>query len=176
MNKTIKKLSIKDITIVGMCIATISIASQIVIPVGIVPFTLQVFALSIVSFSLSRKQAMYSVILYIIMGLIGFPIFSYAKGGIALLQAPTFGFILGFIPFVFILNTFKNKYLAIILAHIVLYILGLSFLALYYIKAGEIVTFQLLLASWLPFLPTDLIGMYLASKIANRLTTSVYKK
>lgn len=164
----------KDIALIGMCIAVVSVSAQIVIPIGPVPFSLQVFALSCISFTMTRKQAIYTVILYVIMGLIGFPIFTYARGGVGVLGSPTIGFIIGFIPFVILLSTITNRLLAVFLAYITLYIFGIAMLARYYsLNTDTIVNAQLLASSWLPFIPSDFLSMFFATRISKRLKTSL---
>lgn len=73
-----------------------AICAWITIP-GIVPFTLQTFALYFGLWVFGGKYATYSLILYIIMGSVGIPVFSGFKGGVGVIIGPTGGYILGFI-------------------------------------------------------------------------------
>lgn len=83
--------------------AHLSIFMPIVSPVA---FTLQTFVVALISLTMGRKIATASVILYIIDGLLGLPVFSV--GSIATVGAST-GYILGFIPMAYVIGMFADS-------------------------------------------------------------------
>ncbi len=89
----------QDIAVCGLFAALIAIGAfmKIVIPVGAdtMNFTLQWLFVLLAGLLLGSKRAFRSVAVYLITGLIGFPIFARG-GGPAYLLRPTFGFLLGF--------------------------------------------------------------------------------
>ena len=89
----------QDVAVCGLFTALIAVGAfiKIVIPVGAdtMNFTLQWLFVMLVGLLLGSKRAFRSVAVYLITGLIGFPIFARG-GGPAYLLRPTFGFLLGF--------------------------------------------------------------------------------
>lgn len=87
----------KSIAFCGLSIALITVCAWITVPFGPVPFTLQTFAMTFVLLALKPKEAVASIVLYVLIGAIGLPVFSSMKGGFAALAGPTGGFIWGFV-------------------------------------------------------------------------------
>ncbi|MGT2799650.1 biotin transporter BioY [Streptococcus marmotae] len=75
----------------------IAVLSQIIIPIGPVPFTLQTLAVGLIASLYSHKEAITSLVLYLLLGAIGLPVFAGFSGGIASLFGPTAGFLWGFL-------------------------------------------------------------------------------
>ncbi len=72
----IMKISAKDLTLVALFSALIAVGAFIKIPFLLVPITLQTLFIVLSALVLERKLAVLSVIVYIMIGLIGFPIFA----------------------------------------------------------------------------------------------------
>jgi len=72
-----------------------SVSAYIRIPVGPVPLTMQTFAVLTAGYTLGAGCAAASVMLYIVVGLMGLPVFS-TGGGPAYVLSPTFGYLIGF--------------------------------------------------------------------------------
>lgn len=78
--------------------AIIAVLAQISLPLpNGVPITLQTFAIALCGFFLGPK-AVISVIIYILVGALGIPVFAKLSGGIGTITGTTGGFIVGFIP------------------------------------------------------------------------------
>jgi len=92
MNKT------KKIVITGMMAAVVSVLSvlQIPTPTG-VPITLQTFTMALAGYSLGAALGAASTAIYVLLGLIGIPVFAGFVSGPGVLFGPTGGFIFGFI-------------------------------------------------------------------------------
>ena len=86
----------KSIAFCGLGIALITVCAWITVPFGPVPFTLQTFAMTFVLLALKPREAAATIVLYVLIGAIGLPVFSSMKGGFAALAGPTGGFIWGF--------------------------------------------------------------------------------
>src|SRR5690625_1764953 len=65
--------------------------------VGGVPITLQTFFAVMAGLVLGSRLGAFSMFVYMILGLVGAPVFAQFKGGAAMILSPTFGFILSFI-------------------------------------------------------------------------------
>ncbi|MFR2130519.1 MAG: biotin transporter BioY [Enterococcus lactis] len=92
MNRTLKEL-----ILAAEFAAIISVFSQMTIPFGLVPLTGQTFAIGLTATFLGRKLGLISVTVYLLLGLIGLPVFSGMTGGIAVLFGPTGGYLIGFL-------------------------------------------------------------------------------
>ena len=88
--------SARTLTEVALGAALLVICSLISIPAA-VPFTLQTFGVFVILVILGWKKGTMAILLYILLGLVGLPVFSGAKGGPAALFGPTGGYILGFL-------------------------------------------------------------------------------
>ena len=79
---------------IGACL--MAVCSWITIP-SAVPFTLQTFAVFLVLSLLGGKRGTISIIVYILLGAVGVPVFSGMMGGLGKLLGMTGGYIIGFV-------------------------------------------------------------------------------
>ncbi len=163
------KSNLAGIALCSLFTAVICILSQIFVPTPTgVPVTLQLFAVSLCGYLLGMKKALISVAGYILLGLIGIPVFSGFKGGVHNLFSLTGGFIFGFLFVALFCGIAKNTrktYLKIILsaAGVVLcHIFGTVQLALVS-KSGLVSAF---LTASLPFILKDFLFCAVAYFIA----------
>lgn len=98
MNHTRETGHLRILSMVYCPLFTIIIAlcSYITIPT-LIPFTLQTLGVFITLELLGGKKGTFSVLLYILLGAIGVPVFSGFRGGIGVLLSNTGGYIVGFI-------------------------------------------------------------------------------
>ena len=87
----------KFITRTALFAAVIALLSPFAIPLGPVPITLSLFAVLLSAVVLDWKQAAATVAVYILLGVIGLPVFSGGKGGAAVLAGATGGYIWSYI-------------------------------------------------------------------------------
>ena len=85
-----------DLCYMGICAALIAICSWISIPAA-VPFTLQTFAIFCVLGLLGGKRGTVAIVVYILLGAVGIPVFTGFNAGLGALLGTTGGYILGFI-------------------------------------------------------------------------------
>ncbi len=76
-----KRSAILDMVFTAMFTAVIAVCSIISIPVGEVPITLQTFAVCISAALLGWKRGTLSVLIYILLGAVGVPVFGGMTGG-----------------------------------------------------------------------------------------------
>ena len=168
-------------TICALFVAFISICSQIAIYIGPVPISMSLFAIFMASLLLGMKYGTISVIVYILLGITGIPVFAGARGGFAIILGPTGGFLIGYILCAlivgFVSSRFINKkiYMGIgmIISVIVCYIPGILW---HYIITGNTIFMSLKLCV-IPFIPGDvikiIISLILYSKISKRLNSII---
>ncbi len=86
--------SARDLTLAGMFAAVLTVISQISIPMPSgVPLTIQVFGVALVGSVLGWKLGTCSVLVYILLGMVGLPVFSNFHGGFGVLTGVTGGYI-----------------------------------------------------------------------------------
>ncbi len=109
--------STQDIVWFAFFTALIAVSAFISIPIGPIPFTMQMLTLYFCAFILGPKKAALAVILYLFLGLIGFPFFAGGKSGLAAFLSPTGGFLLSWPLAIFIagLSRGKNFFTTIVL-------------------------------------------------------------
>ncbi len=168
----------KAVVFTAMFTALIVIGSKITIPFYLVPFTLQVFFVMLAGKIGGKFTGMASVIVFIVLGLIGLPVFSKG-GGFEYALMPTFGYILGFIPAVVISGipdrtkkpSFFKELLFSVLADLSVYAFAVPYLIVVatFVLNAEIEIAGLLVTGFLIFLPTDILQCALASYLAVKL-------
>ncbi|BDZ50594.1 hypothetical protein GCM10025867_28350 [Frondihabitans sucicola] len=79
-------------------VAFTGIMAQVEIPLWPVPITGQTLAVMLVGATLGARRGALSLTLYMLIGLLGVPLFAGLTGGGHSLALPSFGFIIGFIP------------------------------------------------------------------------------
>ena len=88
-------------------IILLSVSSKISIPFYPVPMTLQTFVVYFIAASMGMV-GFYSTLSYVILGLIGLPIFA-AGGGFGYMMSPTFGFLYGMVLASFLIAYFSKN-------------------------------------------------------------------
>lgn len=101
--------STKNIVFTGILTTLIIILSQIAIPTSPVPFTLSLLAIFLTGTLLPPRQAFLAVLVYILLGAFGLPVFAGMKGGLAALFGPTGGYILAY-PLMALITSLSHKY------------------------------------------------------------------
>lgn len=152
----------KDIVFIGLFAAVISVVTMISIPTPSgIPITLQTFIIALTGYTLGSKRGTLAVVVYVLIGAIGLPVFSSFRGGIGVLVGLTGGFIIGFIPFATLCGIITEKKLISLLWGIlgmaVCHILGTIWFA---INSGNIAT--AFLTASLPYIPKDIISVVCA--------------
>ena len=85
------------ITVTALMTAVTCILAPLSIPIGPVPISLTNLAIYISLYLLGWKRGTISYLIYLLIGLVGIPVFSGFTGGPAKLAGPTGGYIIGFI-------------------------------------------------------------------------------
>lgn len=82
----------------------------IVVPISPVPVSLATLAIYFAVYILGAKRSVISCLLYLLMGMIGLPIFSGFSGGIGKLLGPTGGYLVGYIILAYVSGIFIEKW------------------------------------------------------------------
>ena len=143
----------------------IIIGSYISIPLPFtpIPFTLQVLFVLLSGIILGSYYGFMSSLLFLILGIIGLPVFSGGHGGFAAVVGPTGGYLFGFLIAPLIIGYFSKKSkklipIGIILGIVVIHLLGVLWLA----RVNMLPVSKAFLIGSLPFIPFDLIKGFVA--------------
>lgn len=93
------KLKTRDLTLMALLVALLSASAyvSITIPVGEAALTLQTLMINLIALLLTPYQSFLTVLVYILLGLVGLPVFSGGTGGAGKLFGPTGGYIFAFL-------------------------------------------------------------------------------
>ena len=138
MSETAKrKISTKDLAILPVFSVLTAVGAFIRIPIGVVPVSLQTVFV-VISALLLGKKAFYAQLIYVLLGLMGLPVFT-GGGGIGYVFTPTFGYLLGFMAAAYLMGALREKLVTLsfmrlaliaLLGLLVIYGLGVSYLYL----------------------------------------------
>ena len=162
----------KDMVYIGIFAAIITICSWISVPFT-VPFTLQTFAVFLAVLLLGGKRGTLSVLIYILLGVVGLPVFSGFKGGIGAILGPTGGYIIGFIVTALIMWAFEHipkmnrtvsSVISMVLGLIACYAFGTAWFYYVYNNGTDTPASLSMILGWcvIPFIIPDLVKILLA--------------
>ena len=94
--KGVLSMKTKKMIIVSLCTALMFVFSQLSVPLPFtaVPITMQVFGVILISTLIDYKLSFTTMVIYILLGSIGIPVFSNFTGGFFVLTGPTGGYII----------------------------------------------------------------------------------
>ena len=163
--KTTSKFTIQQIAMIAVMTAVTCVLAPLSVPIGPVPISLTNLVIYFSLFILGTKKGTISYLIYLLLGLVGLPVFCGFTGGPAKLAGPTGGYIIGFIVMAVIAglvidNCHKPliQLVGMIAGTIVCYLFGTVWFC---IVADS--TFKAALGICvIPFIPADLIKMIIA--------------
>lgn len=134
-------LTTKEITLVAVFPAMMAATAWIAIPLGIgAPITLQTLFVMLSGILLGYKLATISMVVYVLLGVIGLPIFAGFQGGIGVIFGPTGGFIISFIIMAYFIGKMKNVIfinneifslvLILLVANLIVYMIGGTYMSI----------------------------------------------
>lgn len=139
---------------------------SLAIPISPVPISFTNMAVYFTIYVLGTKNGTISYLIYLLLGLVGLPVFSGFSGGAGKLFGPTGGYLIGFIFMAVICGIFVEKWPAKLYLHFIGMILGT---AVCYLFGTIWLAFQAnmdfsaaLAAGVIPFIPGDLVKIIIA--------------
>lgn len=161
-------------TVYASLLAALTAAgAYLAIPIGPVPIVLQNLFIFLSGLLLGSRWGLASVAVYLLAGICGLPVFAGGTGGIGRLVGPTGGYLIGFLPTVFLIGLISEKakgrvlfdVIGMICGTLIIYALGVSWLK---IQTGMTWANTLGLGMY-PFLPGDVLKIAAAVPIAKAL-------
>lgn len=166
-----------DMAYIGIFTVLIAICSWISIPMQI-PFTLQTFAIFLAVAVLGGRRGTLSVVVYVLLGAIGVPVFAGFTGGFGIIMNNTGGYIVGFIFTALAMWLMESLFgrklwvqaISMILGLFICYAFGTVWFMLVYMRNTGAVGLMTVLG-WcvIPFIIPDAIKIVLALVLSNTL-------
>ncbi len=181
------RFSARDITMIAVFAALAVVAAMLVRYGGsIVPFSLMPFVVMLAGGVLGARLGAMSMIVYILLGLVGIPVFASPPfGGPAYVLQPTFGFLPGFVGSAYVIGLLlKNReqdglpvyFFSMVAGIAVYYLFGLAYL--YFILnvyLGQAVPIsKVIYIGFIPFIALDLVKAAAAALMAKALYRRLY--
>ena len=172
-----RSLSTYDVAFIALCAALMAICSWISIPLS-VPITLQTFGVFMAVLLLGGKRGTLSVLVFILLGAVGLPVFSGFSGGMGIILGSTGGYIIGFIGTALVMWAFERfagksltaRVLAMLIGLLVCYAFGtVWFMIVYARNSGAVGLITVLGWCVFPFIIPDLCKIALAYLLAGRI-------
>lgn len=167
----------KEMVLTAMLTAVMAVCSWISVPAEI-PFTLQTFAVFCAIGLLGGRNGLFSILVYILLGAIGIPVFAGPSGGIGIILGNTGGYIVGFVFIALICwlteKLFGNglivRIISMIVGLAVMYAFGTAwFMFLYTKNTGDVSLIQVMKWCVTPFVIPDLLKLALAVVLTDRI-------
>lgn len=173
-----QKTKTYDLVYISIFVVLIAICSWISIPLT-VPVTLQTFGVFMAVGLLGGKRGTLAVLVYILMGTLGIPVFSGFTGGIGIIAGTTGGYIVGFLFSALLMWGMEKAFgrstavlaLSMVLGLVLCYAVGtLWFMAIYGASSGVIGILTVLGWCVFPFIIPDVAKIVLALILTRRLS------
>jgi len=170
-------MKLRALILTALFAALTAIGAFLKIPVGPVPITLQFLFTAMAGVLLGRRYGALSQLVYVLLGLVGLPIFT-AGGGFGYVFQPSFGFLLGLIPCAWVIGFLARRRsgpiwiaLSCLAGLAVLYLIGVPYMALIlnvYLDKG-LSTAAILKLGMVPFLPGDALKIAVCAALCPTL-------
>lgn len=169
----------QKIALTGIMAAIMCLLAPLSVPSGGIPVTLATFAVYIISCIAEPKNAVSAVIIYILLGAAGLPVFSSFRGGFQVLAGITGGYIIGYIPCALAVSLLINKFphkkfvypLSMISGTAICCVIG----ALWYALQSDVSFSAAITAGVLPFIIGDMLKIAAASVLGYTLRKRLNK-
>ncbi|MGI6028600.1 MAG: biotin transporter BioY [Candidatus Heteroscillospira sp.] len=177
MNSKAKSRS-REAAYIALMTALIAICAWISIPTA-VPFTMQTFAVFVAAGLLGAKRSALAIIVYMLLGAAGLPVFNGMQGGMGILLGKTGGYIVGFIFLALIEGWTAQKFrgnsaalfVSMLLGTAVCYAFGtVWFMQVYMSSTGAVGLMTVLGWCVFPFIIPDICKMLLALVVIRRVS------
>ena len=166
------KKNVKNLITISLLASILSVLSPFTINVFIIPFSISTLLIMLYAVSFDLFISEMSVIIYILLGLVGLPVFSNGVGGINKLMSPTGGFIIGYIFLNLFIGLFYNKkenafyhYLILLFGNAILYIIG----SIWFMIVTNNSLYVSLMTCVVPFIISDHIKIFIVILITPKI-------
>lgn len=165
----------KNMALCALFAALLALCAWLCVPVGDMVFTLQTFGVALTLLLLNGKRGCAAVFVYLLLGIVGLPVFTGFQGGFGMLLGVTGGYVIGFLVWAllyWLVTAIAPHQLltAMVLGLAACYAFGSFWFYRFYLSSGTAVGMGLvLLKCVVPYLLPDALKLGLAFLLAGRL-------
>ena len=171
-------MKIHTLTLTALFAALLCIISPWAVPVGPIPISLATFGIYLISAVGGWRSGTLAVIVYLLIGTVGAPVFAGFRGGAQTILGPTGGYLMGYIVCALCVGDASDRFdgrrpaclIGMIVGTILLYALG----TIWYMSQTSSALEPALLLCVLPFLPGDAVKIAAACVLAPLLRRRLY--
>ena len=164
------RVHVRQLALCGVMAAVICVIAPISIPIGVISLTGGTLAIYLTACLLGGLKGTASVLVYLLVGFAGLPVFSNYMGGAARLLGPTGGYLVGYLPMTLLAGAaiqwsfrrFPGEDGKSRMAALSVQVLGLVLGTAWYCVQAGVGLGAALAACVYPFIPFDLIKMGIA--------------
>lgn len=171
----------KNMALCGLFAAVLAVCAWLSIPMGDMVITLQTFGIFLTLGLFGGKWGSASVLVYLLLGAVGVPVFSGFRGGLGALLGTTGGYIFGFMLTALVYwlitsvkDTPITRLVAMVVGLLLCYGCGSWWYMTRYLSTGSVTLGAVLLKCVVPFLLPDALKLALAWFLTGRLKRFVY--
>lgn len=161
-------LKIKDMTYIALVAAVMCVIAPITIPLPFtpIPISMATFVVYITTIIIGKKRAVISILIYLLIGAVGVPVFSGYSGGVQKIASPTGGYLIGYIFCAFVIGWFVEKFenkmymyaVGVAVGTLTCYTVGTVWLS----YQAQLTFTEALIMGVIPYIPLDVLKMIIA--------------
>lgn len=161
-----------EMTKMALMVAMNCVSAYIIIPLpfSLSPLALQTLIVNLTGYVLNAKQAFMTMLVYLLVGLAGVPVFTGGSAGPGKLFGPTGGYIIGFLVTAVFLAYFKGEKYNFKRYALLGCVIGIPLIYVFGVVQLKLITGMLwdkaILTGALPFIPLDIVKCLAAAVIA----------
>ena len=110
MEKVEKRSKLYPLVAAAVVAAVLCVVGPWTIPIGPVPISLVTLVISLAVYLLGAKLSTASVLVYLLIGAVGLPVFSNYGAGLAKVVGPTGGYLVGYLALAFVGGLFVERF------------------------------------------------------------------
>lgn len=176
-------MKVRNMVLCALFAALLCLCAWISLPAGDIAFTLQTFGVFLTLGLLGGKQGVVSILIYLLLGAVGLPVFSGFRGGVGILLGPSGGYLFGFLfaglIFWLVSACLAESKLRLLIASVsgllALYATGTIWFSILYVPPGTSLSLIAILGKYvLPYLLPDGLKLGLALFLTRKLKPFVY--
>lgn len=178
MMQSEQKSKISALSRAAVMTAVTCVLAPLSIPIGPVPISLTNFAIFLSLYVLDWKWATGSYLCYLVIGMVGMPVFSGFAGGLGKIVGPTGGYLVGFVPMAIVTGMILDRkpgrtvqFLAMVLGTVICYVFGTA----WFCWQSGTPLMAALSACVFPFIPGDLIKILVCMAFGPMLRKQLVK-
>ncbi len=175
-------MDFRNMVFASLFAALMCVGGYIHIPIGPVPIVLTNFFVVLSGLLLGATWGALSVVIYLVLGAMGLPVFAGGKGGLAHIVGPTGGYLIGFViaswiaglvsSVAHVTKPFLKYVVSAVLGMLVVYVPGLLWLHV----VTEMSWIKTLMVGCVPFLFGDLVKAVFSAVVAVELRPVIVSK